>query len=234
MFSNHYFCMAHVDSWPDALCLMLGEFMKRDLVVIALTAAFLFMGLRSGYPATPEKMYTRNSDKVVLLHMVGRKQSGICSGAFIDKDGLILTCAHCFEGHPTKTYIKTDSGAVVLAIPLRIDKERDLAVLWTGLDNTPFFPLGDTVKVGQRVYAFGSPLGIQSTMSIGYVENLGKHLIIHSAFVSPGNSGGPLVNEAGQLVGINEAIVMVNVFMPAQGLFIAINDKQIRDFLGMR
>lgn len=208
--------------------------MKRDLLVIALTAIFLFMGLRSGYPDNPEKMYTRNSDKVVLLHMIGPKESGVCSGSFIDKYGLILTCAHCFEGHPAKTFIKMESGAVVLAIPLRIDKERDLAVLWTGLDNTPFFPLGDKVRVGQRVYSFGSPVGIQSTMSIGYVENLGKKIIIHSAFISPGNSGGPLVNEDGQLVGVNEATIMVNVFMPAQGLFIAINSNQIKDFLDMR
>jgi serine protease Do len=91
----------------------------------------------------------------------------------------------------------------------------------------------ETVK-GQTVLAFGSPLNIQRTVSVGWVENLlnqGYLFILHSAAINPGNSGGPLVNLRGELVGINQAMIMANMFVPANGLYVAISVDTIKRFL---
>ena len=184
---------------------------------------------------SPKKMYNRNNDKVVMLHMVGLKTGGICSGAFIDDDGMVLTCAHCFHIKDEKIYVKTSGGDVYRSALVRIDPVRDLALVWTGANDVPFLPLGNNVHTGEVVYAFGSPLGIQNTMSVGWVENSlndVKKIILHSAAVNPGNSGGPLVDERGQLVGVNEAILMQNPFMEAQSLFVAIDVSEVKAFLG--
>ena len=88
--------------------------------------------------------------------------------------------------------------------------------------------------MGQQVFALGSPLGIQNTMSVGWVENTrteSRRIILHSAFINPGNSGGPLVDTHGRLVGVNEAIIMENILQAAQALYIAIDGSEVKEFL---
>jgi S1-C subfamily serine protease len=187
-----------------------------------------------GCATSPERVYKETNDKVVLIHMIYDKGGGLCSGAFINEEGIVLTCAHCFAEHTHKIFIKTSSGEVINGVLLNLDPVRDLAAIYTGREDLPFFDLGSPVHIGQRVFAFGSPLGLQNSMSVGYVENVAtvdKKLVIHSSFVNPGNSGGPLVNNRGELVGINEAILMINPLFPAQGLFLSIDAAEIRHFL---
>ena len=209
---------------------------RKDLLIVIGALLFPILVFKACFGADPEALYRSTNPKVVLLHMVSNKKGsgGVCSGAFINEEGEVLTCAHCFTTLPDKLFVKTADGRVYRSALIRYDAKRDLALVWTGAESRPYLRLGREVKTGQRVFAFGSPLALQNTMSLGWVENKAKEghkMIIHSAFVSPGNSGGPLVNERGQLVGVNEAILMVNFLMPAQGLFIAIDKDEVRDFL---
>lgn len=187
----------------------------------------------------PETVYENSKDKVVKIGLVlsdGRE--GTCSGSFVDSLGTVLTCAHCLSHEGiTKVYIKRENGEVKQAVAAVLDKKHDLALLVTMFNHTPYFHLGKQVKMGQEVLAFGAPLGAQHTMSVGYVENLGKDVlsyIVHSAFILPGSSGGPLVNLKGELIGVNEATIMLNFLVPAAGYYVAIDVSEVRTLLGVK
>lgn len=183
-----------------------------------------------------ERVIRSSESKVVKIGIIHDKAGGVCSGAILSSAGIVLTCAHCFEGKVKKVYIKTSTGRYFLAQPLLIDRNRDLALIapvsYAG--KFDYFRFGKQPKIGQQVISLGSPLGIQGTTGVGYVSNLvrNKYLyILHSAFINPGNSGGPLVDMDGRLIGINEAMLRVDVFTIAQGLYVAIDLQTIKEFL---
>lgn len=174
--------------------------------------------------------------KVVKIGIVTDKSSGTCSGAFISPAGGVLTCAHCFEGEfVQKIFIKTSTGRIYHGALMVVDQKADLALVKIEPDKpVPYFTFGKEAVIGQQALAFGSPLGVQHTVSVGWVENIfneGNKYIWHSAFINPGNSGGPLVNLKGQLIGVNEAVIMAHAFVPANGLYIAISMDTIKRFL---
>lgn len=181
--------------------------------------------------------YKKVEPAVVTLHMMFDGGSGICSGAFVDKEGDILTCAHCFRMLPSKIFIQTSDGKVQMARSFLLSRQKDLAVVFTDEHPKTVLQLGKAPHIGQKVFAFGSPLDIRMSMSEGYIENVMKDdrlsIIIHDAPINPGNSGGPLVDKKGRLVGVNEATIMANPFIPAEGLFIAISVDEVKEFLGI-
>lgn len=183
-----------------------------------------------------EKVIRGAEPKVVKIGIVGKEERGVCSGAILSRTGIVLTCAHCFPKGTRKVFIKTSDGRVFLAQPLFIDTERDLALIapthYAG--EFHYFRLGEEPKVGQQVISMGSPLGIQHTAGVGYVSNLVKNkyfYVIHSAFINPGNSGGPLVDLNGRLIGVNEAMLRVDIFEVAHGLYLAIGLPTIKELL---
>jgi serine protease Do len=151
------------------------------------------------------------------------------SGVVLDPDGYIVTNAHVVEGAirvqvelasvgavaPTKSILKR-RGRVVGAQIVAVDRETDLAVLKVDERNLPTLPLGDSdlLKPGQIVMAFGSPLGLNSSVTMGVVSAVARQLepedpmvyIQTDAPINPGNSGGPLVDAQGHVVGINTLI----------------------------
>ncbi|MGC1167328.1 MAG: Do family serine endopeptidase [Candidatus Acidiferrales bacterium] len=139
------------------------------------------------------------------------------SGVIVDKKGFILTNDHVID-QATKIQVALDgdptkyNGRVV-----GFDKETDLAVVKIEADHDlPIAKLGnsDGVQVGDWVLAFGSPFGLNSTVTAGIISakdrsNVGhqfQRFIQTDAAINPGNSGGPLVNMAGEVIGINTAI----------------------------
>ncbi len=203
--------------------------MKKTLLILLIAT--------TGCAMSFERLVNRTEDKVVKVGIVtddGRRGSG--SGVFIDSRGTVLTCAHVV-GDARKIFVKTTDGTYLPGYIKHLDAKKDLALVRTDFVDTPFVLIskGD-VEVGQVVAAFGSPLGIQRTASFGHVMNrMDKSFrFIHSAFILPGSSGGPLVDVKGRLVGINEAIVMMNIFVPAAGYCIAIDGATIRAFLGTK
>lgn len=189
-----------------------------------------------------ERVIEKSEPKVVKIGIVAAKTRGVCSGEFITDTGIVLTCAHCFgEKDIKKVFIKTSEGRVFPAQPLYIDSKVDLALIapQTYEGKFPYFRLGEMPKVGQQVISMGSPLGIQHTATVGYASNIVTELytyVFHSAFISPGNSGGPLLNLDGKLIGVNEAVIVYGFLglEVAQGLDVAISLKTIKAFLGRK
>lgn len=171
--------------------------------------------------------------KVVKIGIIATpKGRWIGSGAIISKDGVILTCAHLFGHNTAKVFVKTASGQTYLAKIVRVNHEVDLAVIKIdAVEALPYFRLGADPYIGQPVIAFGSPLNIQGTVTFGYVENTGGGLTIQGCPTNPGNSGGPLVDYQGRLVGVNVAVLLLNPFQMAQGLNLAVSLSSIRDFI---
>ncbi|MBI3825161.1 MAG: DegQ family serine endoprotease [Candidatus Rokubacteria bacterium] len=144
-------------------------------------------------------------------------QRSLGSGVIVDASGIALTNAHVVE-KATEIEITTLDGSKHKAKVLGVDKKTDLAVLRLDDGKGKFTAarLGDSDKmqVGDWVIAVGSPFGLQSTVTAGIISAKARQ--IGSAFddflqtdaaINPGNSGGPLVNMAGEVIGINTAIV---------------------------
>lgn len=181
-------------------------------------------------PAVVQILVTSHSQRMGVLqgadNISHQQSSG--SGIILDANGYILTNAHVVEGAqrvrvvistPTtsaNTSILRTQNRTVGAQILRIDRETDLAVLKVSETNLPTLPLGDSdaLHQGQLVFAFGSPLGLENSVSMGVVSATARQLepddpmiyIQTDATINPGNSGGPLVDVQGQVVGINTLI----------------------------
>ncbi|HKQ86885.1 MAG TPA: trypsin-like peptidase domain-containing protein [Candidatus Acidoferrales bacterium] len=147
-------------------------------------------------------------------------ERSIGSGVIVDKKGFILTNQHVIDG-ATRIQVSLDGDSRrFTARVIGSDKETDLAVIKIDTEqDLPVVPLGnsDGVQVGDWVLAFGSPFGFSSTVTAGIVsaknraaeaEGQGQfqRFIQTDAAINPGNSGGPLVNMAGEVIGINTAI----------------------------
>ena len=138
---------------------------------------------------------------------------GVGSGFIIESNGLILTNAHVVEG-ATTIYVTLTDKREFKAKLLGMDKRTDVAVVKIDTRDLPKLPLGDSsrVRVGEWVLAIGSPFGLENTVTAGIVSaksrDTGDYLpfIQTDVAVNPGNSGGPLLNTAGHVIGINSQI----------------------------
>ena len=157
----------------------------------------------------------------------GRGGSG--SGFLVTPDGYGLTNSHVV-GNRAGLVATTADGDRLDAQVIGDDPATDLALIRLAARDLPFAPLGDSdaLRVGQLLIAIGSPFGFQSTVSTGVVSALNRsmrgeegrlieNIIQHSAPLNPGNSGGPLVDSRGRVVGVNTAIIAM-----AQGLGFAV------------
>lgn len=149
-----------------------------------------------------------------------RVERGTGSGFVISADGLILTNAHVVSGADTVSVTMKDgrefSGKVVGQDPLT-----DVAVVRVQANNLPTVSLGnsDSLKPGEWAIAIGNPLGLDNTVTAGIISATGRSssevripdkrvsFIQTDAAINPGNSGGPLLNQRGEVVGINTAII---------------------------
>jgi serine protease Do len=142
-------------------------------------------------------------------------QRGQGSGFIVSPDGLILTNAHVVDGAATIT-VKLSDKREYEAKVIGVDKPTDVAVLKIDAKGLPSVKFGDPakLKVGEWVLAIGSPFGLENTVTAGIVSAKGRGLpdsnyvpfIQTDVAVNPGNSGGPLFNMRGEVVGINSQI----------------------------
>ncbi|HAO13932.1 MAG TPA: serine protease [Planktothrix sp. UBA8407] len=154
------------------------------------------------------QVYEKASPAVVSIDT--KKTNG--SGAIISPDGLVLTNAHVVSGGGIVTVTLADGRKLEADVIAFGEPGLDLAVLKIrNVRNLPIIPIASphSVKVGQRAFAIGNPFGqFQNTLTVGIVSRLDKNrnLIQTDAAINPGNSGGPLLNSAGELIGVNTAI----------------------------
>ena len=166
---------------------------------------------------------------VVNLRVGKGMRGGTGSGVLFTPDGFLLTNHHVVQGSE-KVRVRLNDGTELTGRVIGNDPWTDLAVVQAEGEVFPFATFGDsaTLKVGQLAVAIGSPLGFESTVTAGVISALGRtmrsvsgHLVDNiiqtDAALNPGNSGGPLVDSLGRVVGINTAIIQ-----PAQGICFAV------------
>jgi S1-C subfamily serine protease len=165
----------------------------------------------------------------------GSPESGSGSGILIAPDGYLLTNDHV-AGGSAHMRVTLESGVELDGTLVGSDPATDLALVRAEGSGLPFAQLGDSseLRVGQLVIAIGNPFGFSSTVSTGVVSALGRGLrsregrliesvIQHTAPLNPGNSGGPLVDSRGRVVGINTAIIAL-----AQGIGFSVPARTAR------
>ena len=172
----------------------------------------------SGVELTPQQVYAKVNPSVVTVVAVENDEgsASVGTGVILTEDGYILTNAHVISGGKS-CWIALDSGATCDAKLVGYDEEEDLAVLKAETDGAlPAAEIGnsDQCRVGDTVYAIGNPLGVElrGTFTDGIISAINREvelegktmtLIQTNAALNNGNSGGPLINAYGQVIGIN-------------------------------
>lgn len=183
---------------------------------------------------TAQEIYKQvNPSVVTVMAALGDTSMSVGTGVIFTPDGYILTNYHVVEGGQ-KCIVALDVGYSYEAKYVAGDEKNDLAILKVDEENLPaaVFGASDLLTVGDQVYAIGNPLGVElrGTLTDGIVSAINRDvevdgrtmtLIQTNAALNSGNSGGPLINEYGQVVGIN-VIKMSSSYSNVEGLGFAI------------
>lgn len=198
--------------------------------------------LLDAYSSTVVNVAKKVSPSVVQIKVSGRPQpaqrgqpnegDGTGSGFVISTDGYLVTNNHVVAGASTIRVVLPDRDELPATLVGR-DPATDIAVLKVYTDGLRAIRFADSgkVQVGQIAIALGNPYGFQYSLTAGVVSALGRTLRSESgrliddvvqtdAALNPGNSGGPLVNSQGDVIGVNTAVIL-----PAQGLCFAVSSN---------
>ncbi len=152
------------------------------------------------------------------------RESGIGTGFIVESSGLIITNSHVVEDSEGEYSVVLKDGTTYDVEEIHLDEITDIAILEITARNLPIVEFGDSdnLKVGQRAIAIGNALGkFQNTVTVGVVSGISRQIVASGGFglpskvyesviqtdaaLNPGNSGGPLLNSAGQVIGVNVA-----------------------------
>ena len=187
------------------------------------------------YSRSVSSVVERVGPAVCLIEVSDGQRGGHGSGFAIAPDGLVITNSHVVH-HASRIVAHFPDGRKFSARLIGEDPTSDVALLRIDATEVPFVPLGHSsaLRVGQIAIAIGNPLGFQATVTAGVVSALGRALpsvngrmiddvIQTDAALNPGNSGGPLLNSRGEVIGVNTAIIP-----GAQGICFAVAADLVR------
>jgi len=168
-----------------------------------------------GKERTPSQLFTEFAPSVVTISVKGPMGEGGGTGFIIDSAGTIGTNYHVVQ-NATEIKIKLMDGTMIEDLEILVENEPgDLALLRVKTDHAlPPVALGDSEKitVGERAVSIGNPLGLEHTLTDGLISARrvmqGRKMIQMSTPVSPGNSGGPVFNSRGEVIGVTTAIFL--------------------------
>ncbi|MEA5450113.1 trypsin-like peptidase domain-containing protein [Leptolyngbya sp. CCNP1308] len=183
--------------------------------------------------ATTIRVYDQVSPAVVAVNT----RDGGGSGSIVDASGLILTNAHVVGTERVVT-VRLSDGRSFQGDVVGYGQDRlDLAAVRlrgnpTGLPTVTLAP-PNSVRVGQSAFAIGSPFGLEGTLTVGIVSRIDRdrNVIQTDAAINPGNSGGPLLNSAGQVIGVNTSIFTTGSGGGSVGIGFAIPTDAVQTFL---
>jgi lipoprotein NlpI len=161
---------------------------------------------------TSEQIYENANSSIVVIHSIdfSGNKSGQGSGVILKEKGMIVTNFHIFAGNE-KLIVTHNEDTIHHNGITGVDIEKDILILKleSGDFNTISIGNSNDIKVGQKIFAIGSPMGLENTMSEGIISGirklgkLKKDYIQITASLSPGSSGGAVLNSKGELIGIS-------------------------------
>ena len=191
-----------------------------------------------GAALSAQEIYQTVNPAVVMVMAQMEDGVSVGTGVIFTADGYILTNYHVLEGG-SECVVVLDTGARYDALYVGGDENNDLAVLKVDGADLPTAEFGDSdlLTVGDTVYAIGNPLGVElrGTLTDGLVSAIDRDVVVDgrvmtliqtNAALNSGNSGGPLINEYGQVVGIN-VIKMTSEYSNVEGLGFAIPSASV-------
>lgn len=171
--------------------------------------------------ATPQRFLLAQSDEQTSISVYRTASPAVVtisagsssgSGSIVSPEGLVLTNNHVIRSaRGGVVTVRTTTGSRYTGQVIATDPPNDLALI--RLNTSDRFPTirlsgAETIQVGQRVFAIGSPFGLSGTLTTGILSRIGRNGDLQTdAALNPGNSGGPLLNSRGELIGVNKAIL---------------------------
>ena len=207
------------------------EHKRKSLLPFMALGLLLLCGIPVASAQTPQQIAKKAFNSTVLLVMEGAngKLLGLGSGFFV-RNGQVATNLHVVEG-AARGYAKLVGQKTKYDVEglTAIDAKRDLVILKVSTLGVPVLSLGDSdaLQVGEPVYAVGNPQGLEGTFSQGIISSIRRvgtdRLLQLTAPVSPGSSGGPVLNGAGKVIGVSVA-----TFRGGQNLNFAIPSNYLK------
>ncbi|MBV6420451.1 MAG: hypothetical protein DAHOPDDO_01693 [Ignavibacteriaceae bacterium] len=195
----------------NSLKIRTAKLKMKKLYLLIITLPIFLFGRLYGQSLSAEQIYEKVNDAVVVIYAYGYSEEPEAqgSGVVLNDKGYIVTNYHVLSGCERLEILHRDEVVPYVDI-IGIDVEKDILILKIEENKFPFVKIGEvkSLKVGQRVYAIGSPLGFENSISEGIIsglrnyEELGNYIQI-TASISSGSSGGAVVNDRGELIGIS-------------------------------
>lgn len=176
---------------------------------IVLTLSLFLLGIPNLFAQDPKEIFRKAIPTVCVVTNTqpNGRAVGLGSGFIVDPQGVIVTNRHVLKG-ARQVSINFKDGATYTVNGVYFDADRDICLLKVDARNLPVLPLADSesMAIGEKVYTIGNPLGLAFTFSDGLLSGKRsikeKRYLQFTAPISPGNSGGPLLDSLGQAVGI--------------------------------
>ena len=207
---------------------------KKSLLSFTGLVLFLFCGITAANAQSPQQIAKKALASTVLLVMEDANGQPLSLGSgFFVRNGQVATNLHVVKG-ASRGYAKLVSQKTKYDVEgiTAVDAERDLVILKISVPGAQVISLGnsDTVQVGEPIYAVGNPRGLEGTFSQGIISSIRKvgtdKILQLTAPISPGSSGGPVLNDKGHVIGVSVA-----TFRGGQNLNFAIPSNYLKKLM---